>query len=372
MLRERRLMKIIKLETFAIPQVGLVKITLEDVSTGWGQIASFEAADIVAEIIHRQIAPCLLGVEFESIQAVLQKITDRTMKFHGSHISRGMSAVETALMDALAKANGQLVTDMIGGNTTPIPVYGSSMSRTITPAKEGERLKRLKEEFGYKAFKIRVGKDCGHDQDEWPGRTEELIPLVRRMLGSETVIHADANSCYSPKKAIEVGSMLEANGYGHFEEPCPFWMLDWTGEVASKLNIPVAGGEQDHAQSTWTTMIRDHVVDIVQPDICYCGGISVALKIAQLAHENGLLCVPHCANHSLVTIFTMHLWNALPNKGPFMEYSIEDQSMYAGMYLNPPRLEDGKLHFVSEGYGWGVQINPQWLDKAVHRASFAS
>ena len=128
-------MKIIKLETFAIPQVGLVKITLEDVSTGWGQIASFEAADIVAEIIHRQIAPCLLGVEFESIQAVLQKITDRTMKFHGSHISRGMSAVETALMDALAKANGQLVTEMIGGNTTPIPVYGSSMSRTITPAK---------------------------------------------------------------------------------------------------------------------------------------------------------------------------------------------------------------------------------------------
>ena len=82
--------------------------------------------------------------------------------------------------------------------------------------------------------------------------------------------------------------------------------------------------------------------------------------------------MPHCANHSLITIFTMHLWNALPNKGPFMEYSIEDQGLYAGMYLNPPRLEDGKLHFVTEGYGWGVQINPRWLDKAVHRASLAN
>ena len=63
-------MKIVKLETFALPQVGLVKVTLENVSTGWGQIASFEAADLVAEIIHRQIAPCLLGVEFESVESL--------------------------------------------------------------------------------------------------------------------------------------------------------------------------------------------------------------------------------------------------------------------------------------------------------------
>jgi len=364
-------LKIVRLETFAMPQVGLVRITLEDNSTGWGQIASFEAADIVAEIIHRQIAPCILGVEIASIEDVIQKITDRTMKFHGSHISRGMAAIETSLMDVYGKLSGKLVTEMIGGDTTPIPVYGSSMSRAISPAQEGERLRRLQQEFGYRAFKIRVGKECGHDEDEWPGRTQEIIPLVRRTLGTDTVIHADANSCYSPATAIEVGRMLEDNGYGHFEEPCPYWMLDWTGEVTSRLNMPVAGGEQDHVQSTWNAIVRDRIVDIVQPDICYCGGISVALKIAKLAHESGLVCVPHCANHSLITIFTMHLWNALPNRGPFMEFSIEDQNLYSGICHNAPRLEDGKLHFVTDEYGWGVKINQNWLDRAVHRSSGA-
>jgi len=362
-------LKIAKLETFAVPQVGIVKITLDDDSTGWGQIASFEAADIVAEIIHRQISPCIIGIEFASLEAVLQKITDKTMKFHGSHISRGMSAIETALMDVIAKQQGKLVTEMLGGNTTPIPVYGSSMSRSITPANEGKRLKILQQEFGFNAFKVRVGKECGHDEDEWPGRTEEIIPLMRRVLGADTVIHADANSCYSPAKASEVGRMLEHHGYGHFEEPCPYWMLDWTREVSSSLDIAVAGGEQDHAPNTWESMIRDRVVDIVQPDIGYCGGISVALNIARLAQAQGLVCVPHCANHSLITVFTMHLWNALPNAGPFMEYSIEEQHLYAGLYHNAPRLEEGKLHFMSEGYGWGVQIRQQWLDQAVHRAS---
>ncbi len=364
-------MKIIRFDTYALPQVGVLKLTLEDGTVGWGQIASFEAADIVAEILHRQIAPHLLGIDWPSVESLLSAITDRTLKFHGSHISRGTAAIDTALIDALARRERKLVTEWLGGDTRPVPVYGSSMLRSITPQAEGERLLRLQQEQGFRAFKVRVGRECGHDQDEWPGRTEALVPQVRRVLGDEAVIHADGNSGYTPARAIEVGQLLQAYGFGHFEEPCPYWMLHWTREVSQALVMPVAGGEQDHSLPTWHSMIEDRVVDIVQPDICYCGGITRALEIARHAAQRNLLCVPHCANHSLILIFTMHLWNALPNAGPFMEYSIEDQALYAGLYRNAPVLRDGLLHFNPEGYGWGVQISDEWLARASHRASAA-
>jgi len=54
----------------------------------------------------------------------------------------------------------------------PFPAYGSSMRRDIQPTEEGERLARLRDTQGFRAFKIRIGKVCGHDEDEWPGRTE--------------------------------------------------------------------------------------------------------------------------------------------------------------------------------------------------------
>jgi L-alanine-DL-glutamate epimerase-like enolase superfamily enzyme len=48
---------------------------------------------------------------------------------------------------------------------------------------EAERFLRLRDELGYDAFKFRVGKECGHDEDEWPGRTEEIVPEIRKALG---------------------------------------------------------------------------------------------------------------------------------------------------------------------------------------------
>jgi L-alanine-DL-glutamate epimerase-like enolase superfamily enzyme len=362
-------MQIRRIETFAQPQVGLLRITLADGTQGWGQIASFEAADLVAAVVHRQLAPHLLGRSFESLPTLLEHLVDRTLKFHGSHISRATAAIETALVDALARAADQSVSEWLGGHLRPVPVYGSSMLRTIKPQDEAERLSRLRDEAGLRAFKVRVGREAGHDIDEWPGRTEALIPAVRCALGADIVIHADGNSGYSPAEAIRVGRLLEEHHFGHFEEPCPYWKLHWTRQVTEALQMPVAGGEQDHNIAVWHAMIEDHVVDIVQPDICYIGGITTALETARRAQARGLPCVPHCANHSLILVFTMHLWNALDLAGPFMEYSIEEQGLYAGLYDNPPRLIDGHLHFNLDGPGWGLRIGEDWLKRATYQSS---
>ncbi len=63
------------------------------------------------------------------------------------------------------------------------------------------RLKRLQDTLGYKAFKFRVGKECGRDQDEWPGRTEKIVPTVRMALGNDAILLVNANSSYTPAKA---------------------------------------------------------------------------------------------------------------------------------------------------------------------------
>ena len=118
--------------------------------------------------------------------------------------------------------------ELIGGQPREVRAYGSSMRRDISPRDEADRLVRLHEREGFDAFKVRIGKEFGHDEDEWPGRTEEVVRTVRAALGDDVALLVDANSCYTPAKAIEVGRMLEEHGVSHFEEPCPYWELDWT------------------------------------------------------------------------------------------------------------------------------------------------
>ena len=77
-------------------------------------------------------------------------------------------------------------------------------------------------------------------------------------------------------------------------------------------------------------MVETRVVDVVQPDVCYVGGFSGALEVSRLAAAAGLPCTPHCANHSLVLVFTLHLLAAIANPGPYLEFSIEPDSTTRG------------------------------------------
>ena len=79
--------------------------------------------------------------------------------------------------------------------------------------------------------------------------------------------------------------MLQDYGVSHFEEPCPYWKPDWTREVSDALEIDVSGGEQDNDMRVWRHMIDTSVVDIIQPDICYLGGITRTLEVAKMAEK---------------------------------------------------------------------------------------
>ena len=366
-------MKIKSIETFSNEFVSFVRVRTGNGAEGWGQISTYNA-DISALVMHRQVAPYALGEDATDLDALLDRIVEIEFKFPGSYLRRALAGLDTALWDLRGKLAGKSVCELLGGKPRPFPVYASSMRRDITPEAEAERLARLRDTHGYEAFKFRIGKECGHDEDEWPGRTEAIVPAIRRALSNNVTLLVDANCCYTPKKAIEVGRRLDDYGICHFEEPCPYWDFEWTAEVAQALksfDIKVAGGEQDCNLSNWRRIVNIRAFDIVQPDICYVGGLTRALRVAAMAKEAGIPCVPHSANLSLVTLFSLHMMGAIENAGPYVEFSIEGLDYYPwqeGLFSPALEARDGKVQ-IPDGPGWGVEINTDWLAKAAYQIS---
>ena len=138
------------------------------------------------------------------------------------------------------------------------------------------------------------------------------------------------------------------------------------------LDINVTGGEQDCDLPTWKRIIEMRAVDIIQPDILYLGGINRTLRVVEMAKIAELPVTPHCANMSMVTLFTMHLLRAIPNAGKYLEFSIEGSDYYPwqdGLFTQSPyTIEDGHAR-ITDLPGWGVEINPEWLARSNYQIS---
>ena len=362
-------MAIQSLETFTTQTVSVVRLTTDDGEQGFGQISPYNA-DIAADVFHRQIAPHALGRELSALETLVESIPAANLKFPGSYVRRALCGLDTAIWDLRGKRAGEPVYALCDGSGGSVSVYGSSMRRDITPDDEADRLESLRDEYGYDAFKIRVGAShaVGTDEDEWPGRSEELVETVRDRLGPEVTLFVDANSAYTAEGALELDqTALAPNDVAHFEEPCPYWELEWTRRVRDEGKTTVAGGEQDCFLWQWERIVEGPVVDIVQPDICYLGGFTRTRRVAEMAHAEGLPCRPHVANHSMLVPFTLHFLASIDNAAPFLEYSIEDH--WGEGLLDPePEIIDGELAIPDEP-GWGMYVNSDWLDAAEHRIS---
>jgi L-alanine-DL-glutamate epimerase-like enolase superfamily enzyme len=357
------------IETFTRDGLNLVRVRAEDGAEGVGQTA-FGHPEIVAEVLHRQVAPHALGQPAEEPEALHARVLAAEAKFNGAHLSKALAGLDTALWDLRGRRAGKPVAVLLaGGAAVPdrIPCYASYLRRDTAPEAVLDRLRRARDAEGHRAFKVKIGRRRGGGADEWPGRTEALARALREGLGPDAVLMADANSCYGPAAAIEVGRMLEGHGFAQFEEPCPHQELEWTAEVAAALGLEVCGGEQDHDVAQFRRMVAMRAVDVLQPDVCHAGGLTVARTAAKLAAEAGLPCQPHSANRSLVLVFALHLHAGVPNRGRFVEWAV-DAAPGPLPYAPAPVAEDGHLRLPA-GPGWGVRPNPDWLSGARRRVS---
>ena len=363
-------MKITRIETYLAPEQAVVRVLTDTGDEGWGQTSPYRA-DITVDVLHKMVAPFFLGQNPWDIERLGERVLTKLHKFPGTFVCRALCGIDTALWDLLGKLAGQPVYRLLGGAArTELPMYASSMRRETTPEVEVERFQQRIAENGFRCIKIKIGTMMGRDEDEAPGRTERYIALARETLGDQIEINADGNGGYSAAKAIRVGRMLEEYRYYHFEEPCPYPQIEATAEVAAALDIPVAGGEQDYDLDQFHRMIRLRAVDIVQPDIGYIGGVSRARQVANMAQAAGLACTPHCANRSLLQIFTLHLGLAMPACFQYHEYSIEAQPWSDEIYEPFPEVIDGVLR-APTAPGWGITILPSYVKQAELRATDA-
>jgi L-alanine-DL-glutamate epimerase-like enolase superfamily enzyme len=365
-------MKIARVESFLKNDIPVCRVHTDSGECGTGQCSTYGGA-ITVKVLHEMVAPLVLGQDPMQIDAIADRVIDRTMKFPGSFVCRALAGVDTALWDLKGRLVGRPVAALLGGPVREaVPMYASSMRRDIRPQDEAERLLRLVKEQGFRAVKVRVGAGpgapMGSDADAAPGRTEDLVRTVRQVLGDEVRVNVDANSTYTAHRAIRVGRMLEKFGVFHFEEPCPYPDIESTKAVADALDVYVAGGEQDVSIPQFRRMAAMRAVDIVQPDILYIGGVARARRVAMLAHEFGLACTPHAANRAMVQLFTLHFAAALPNCLYEQEWSIEPAPWTEGLLERRLQVEDGLVR-VPEGPGWGIEVREEWLRAAQHQES---
>lgn len=316
-------------------------------------------------IFLRRIAPFFIGKDARSIELLLDELyrVNSNYKLQGLTFWVCVAAAEIAVLDLLGQASGLSIAELFGGTVRrDIAVYRASSNRGNRPEKELEYLQDLISKTGVEAVKFRLGGRMSNNGDSLPGRTETLIPLIRRELGDKIKLYADSNSSYDVANAIRIGRMMEENNYSFFEEPCPFDHLWETKQVADKLQIAVAGGEQEFSMRRFRWAIQHRGVDVVQPDLHYFGGFIRSTKVARMAALAGLPCTAHMSGAGLGYLYVLHFASYVKNCGQYQEYKGRS-SIPIECNTSDLKCRNGIIR-VPTGPGFGFEISSNYLRDA--------
>lgn len=314
-----------------------------------------------------QIVPYFVGQDARNLERLVDDFYyhGRHYKMTGIGLWRPFGTVELAILDLLGKLEGKPVGALFGTLTkTRVPVYVSRFERDQAVDVSLARLERDLAEMGHgaQAVKLKIGGRMSRNADAFPGRTEAYIPAARKLLGDDFVIYVDSNGSYDAPKAIEVGMMLQDYGVAMYEEPCPFEDYESTRIVTAGLHMPVSGGEQDWSLWVWERMVKERIVDIVQPDFMMCGGFLRALKIAAWAEAYGMEVTPHSPIWGPASAIKAQYAALIPNAGYYQEHRTlrPPGDWYAPQF---PIGDDGAIE-VPQGPGWGITYDEDRIRNA--------
>jgi L-alanine-DL-glutamate epimerase-like enolase superfamily enzyme len=234
-----------------------------------------------------------------------------------------------------------------------LELYVASGNRHTTPEEEVEILRERVNALGVKAIKFKIGGRMRNNADSMVGRSEGLLQLARKHFSDAMIIHADGNGSFNAEKGIEMGRIIESiNGY-FYEEPCPFDDLWDLKEVADKLEVPLAFGEQETSLRRFAWIIENDAAQILQPDLQYTGGFIQCIKVARMAQAAGKVVTPHVSGG--YPSYNMLLFcSVIDNPGHYHEYKHYNGAkdhVESGL-----DVEDGRVK-IPAGIGLGLDLS---------------
>jgi L-alanine-DL-glutamate epimerase-like enolase superfamily enzyme len=328
-----------------------------------GLIVTKQIDDFIPIFLNR-VAPFFVGKDARELETLIDQIYIRNYKMVGQAFWCPVAYAEQSLLDLLGKTAGKPVGELMGGVLRrEIPVYLSGSGRDTTAEQEVAVYAAALEQSGARAVKLKIGGRMSRNADVYPGRTETMIPLGRKTFGEGITLYADANGSYDSEKGIAIGRMLQEHQVAFFEEPCPWEEYEETQRVTRVLDLPVAAGEQDSSLPRFDWMIRNKVMDIVQPDLSYNGGLIRSSLVARMAEEAGMKIVPHNTQTGPSGFNILQFASCTRNVGPHMEYPFRGGAQTESWYSPKLVIKNGVLP-VPTGPGMGVEFDPDFIAQA--------
>jgi L-talarate/galactarate dehydratase len=324
----------------------LIGVTVEDSSgetgMGWTFTSDHGGGEAVKALLDIVLLPCVIGREARDVEAVNDMLFHRTHRLGHGIASMAISAIDIALWDLRARAEGVSLARALGQVRDRVPCYGSGKASPTLPTDELAELAGEYARAGFEAVKIRIGRE--------PAQDIARLTAVREAVGPNIRILCDANERLDLPTALWLGRQLLDLGVFWLEEPLLSQDLAGYQRLRATLPLAIAMGEHVHSRRDLVPYMRDGGVDVVQPDLCFVGGITETMRIGRMADSLGLAFAPH-----FMTPLHIHVAAALPRASyveyyPFMDDLVSDGlALEAGMLRVPDRPGHG-VTFTAEAW----------------------
>ncbi len=348
-----------------------VRVHTDSGLVGLGE--TYPRNEVEASVVHSTIAGLLLGRDPRDIERIWADLY-RTFDFQvtGGAEMRVLSAIDLALWDLLGKALGQPVYRLLGGKSNPeVRLYNTCFPHKYDFTREPDKIMReLIDRYGIKAIKIwpfdRAAARNQHEYVTGADLEEGLYPvrLLRDKFANEIEILMEFHSGWDLTSAIRIAKALEPYR--------PMWLEDMLlpgnfeqyRQLAEATSIPLTLSERLAGRMQFLRLLESRAARYVMFDVTWCGGLSEARKIANMAEAFELPVAPHTAGGPLLFYASTHLATALTNLAIQESCQVFYESTWPTMLSNPLVPKDGTVR-VPELPGFGMEIKPEvWTHPA--------
>jgi L-rhamnonate dehydratase len=337
----------------------VVLVHTDEGITGIGEVDS--APEVAAALIHGEgshavaigLRELLVGEDPLDVERLWRKMYRGTIYVGRRGITiHAISGIDIALWDLKGKTLGKPVSELIGEpRRDRVRAYASRLMPD-TPGETFDAVAELRDQ-GFTAVKLGWGP-LGQDADQ----DVALAAAAREAGGADVDILIDAGLGYGNdvERATRVARGLEELGVGWLEEPFEPDEYEAYAALADEVEIPVAAGEQDATRWGFRELIERGHVDIVQPDVTRCGGITELLRIADLAASHGVATVPHAWKSGIIKAASLHVNAVLPD-ALYQEYCVAGTPINTELTVQRLPVEADGAIAVPTGPGLGVELD---------------